>query len=191
MSDKLNCLNTEESLALLNGEDRATVSELLERSKLYFKPTPAESVPMRDIGAVADELTKTMDRLGGVETFNRGAVTESAKSVTGLKYDGGKPKISLIPIEAINEMATSFTYGANKYSADNYKNGLAFRRLLDASLRHILAIANGEDKDEESGLSHLGNALASLAMLAYMMKNKPEFDDRYKGGAENIEKVNK
>lgn len=160
MQDKLGCLNTEESLKILNSEKEELVSELLERSKLYFRQKPDEVGPMRDIGAV----------------------TKTPESVTGLKYDGGKPKISLIPIEAINEMAASFTYGAEKYSSDNFKTGLSYRRLLDAALRHILAVANNEDLDEESGLPHLGNALASLAMLSYMMKNKPEFDDRYKGG---------
>jgi len=148
MENKLNCLNTEESLKVL-----APVSELLEQLKPSFIPKPNEL-----------------------------AVTESAKSVTGLKFDGNKPKISLIPTEAITEMAIAFTYGANKYAADNFKNGVAYRRLLDAALRHILAISNNEDEDSESGNTHIGHALASLAMLAYMMKNRPEFDDRYKGG---------
>lgn len=120
---------------------------------------------------------------GGVEltlvSKSTKSVTKTPESVTGLKYDDNKPKISLIPREALLEMATALTYGAKKYSADNFKAGIKYRRLLDAALRHILAVADGEDTDE-SGNSHLSHALASLAMLAYMMKNKPEFDDRYR-----------
>lgn len=99
---------------------------------------------------------------------------------TGNKLDNGKPKISLIPSEAIIEMAIAFTYGANKYASDGFKGGISYRRLLDAAFRHILAISNGEDVDSESGNSHVGHAMASLAMLTYMMKNKPNLDDRYK-----------
>ena len=105
---------------------------------------------------------------------------EDFLSKEGVKLDSSKPKISLIPSEAINEMAIAFTYGANKYAADNFKGGIAYRRLLDAAFRHLLAISNGEDVDSESGNSHVGHAMASLAMLCYMMKNKPQFDDRYK-----------
>lgn len=98
----------------------------------------------------------------------------------GTKLDNGKPRISLIPIEALTECGIAFTYGAKKYDDDNFKKGIKYRRLLDAAFRHMMAIADGEDIDLESGNSHIGHALASLAMLSYMMKNKPEFDDRFK-----------
>ena len=98
----------------------------------------------------------------------------------GTKNDTGKPRISLIPREALEGMARALTFGAKKYSADNFKNGLAYRRLLDASMRHIIAWADGENLDPESRLSHLDHALASLAMLKFMEQNRPEMDDRYK-----------
>ena len=99
----------------------------------------------------------------------------------GKKYDNGKPRISLIPREAIEGAAMALTYGAKKYEEDhNYKKGLLFSRLVDASMRHIIAWADGENLDPESGLSHLDHALASLAMLKFMEQNRPEMDDRYK-----------
>lgn len=100
----------------------------------------------------------------------------------GSKYDGGKPRISLIPREALWGMAQALTYGANKYAADNYKLGIEYRRVADAALRHLTAWLDGEETDSESGLSHLDHALASLAMLKYMAINVPEMDDRYKKG---------
>lgn len=100
----------------------------------------------------------------------------------GSKYDGGKPRISLIPREALWGMAQALTYGAVKYSADNYKLGIEYRRVADAALRHLTAWLDGEETDPESGLSHLDHALASLAMLKYMAINVPEMDDRYKKG---------
>jgi len=106
---------------------------------------------------------------------------KATKGAEGDKLDQGKPKVSLIPTEAILEMAKAFTYGANKYEADNFKKGIAYRKLIDAALRHILAISAGEDVDDESKNNHVGHAMASLAMLCYMMKHRPDLDDRYKG----------
>lgn len=101
-------------------------------------------------------------------------------SSLGTKHDSGKPKVSLIPTEAILEMATALTYGASKYGTDNFKAGISYRRLLDAAMRHLLAFSAGEDIDAESGNTHVSHALASLAMLVYTIKNNPGFDDRYK-----------
>jgi hypothetical protein len=98
----------------------------------------------------------------------------------GIKHDGGKPRISLIPREALEGAAKALTFGANKYNAHNFKKGLQYSRLVDAAMRHIIAWVNGEDNDPESGLSHIDHALASLSMLKYMEANKPEMDDRYK-----------
>lgn len=108
------------------------------------------------------------------------ALNATGQDPIGKKFDSNKPKVSLVPSEAILEMAKAFTYGANKYGADNFKNGIAYRRLLDAAMRHILAISAGEEIDPESGNSHVGHAMASLAMLAYMMAHKPENNDIYK-----------
>lgn len=98
--------------------------------------------------------------------------------MSGIKYDAGKPAISLIPSEAVEETAIALTYGANKYGRHNYKKGMKHSRLYDAAMRHLLAYNKGEDIDAESGNSHLAHAAASIAMLIYMTKNRPDLDDR-------------
>jgi hypothetical protein len=98
----------------------------------------------------------------------------------GIKHDNGKPRISLIPREALEGAAKALTFGANKYNAHNFKKGIEYSRLVDAVMRHLIAWVDGEDNDFESGLSHLDHALASLSMLKYMEVNKTEMDDRYK-----------
>lgn len=100
--------------------------------------------------------------------------------MSGKKFDQKKAPISLIPREAIEEEAKALAFGANKYGRYNFREGIEYTRLIDAALRHILAIADGEDLDEESQCFHAGNARANLGMLLYMMKHKPEKDDRYK-----------
>lgn len=98
----------------------------------------------------------------------------------GTKHDGQKPKLALIPKEAIWGMGDALTFGANKYGQHNFRNGLEYTALVSAAMRHLTAWVDGENIDSESGLSHLDHALASLAMLKYMEVNKPEMDDRYK-----------
>ena len=98
--------------------------------------------------------------------------------MSGKKFDNGKPNMTYIPIEAMYEMAKAFTYGAQKYGDDNFREGLSVRRQIAASLRHIYQFLDIEDIDEESQCKHIGCALASLAMAAYTIERKPEFDDR-------------
>lgn len=98
--------------------------------------------------------------------------------MSGIKYDAGKPKIHLIPKEALEMMASALEYGAVKYDKRNYEKGIEYTRLVDATLRHIIKWMHKQDLDDESGLNHVSHALANLSMLAYMIHNKKEFDDR-------------
>lgn len=97
----------------------------------------------------------------------------------GKKFDQGKPPISLIPRQAIEGCAQAFAYGAKKYGTHNYRKGISYSRLLDACMRHVVAFADGEDKDPESDLSHIYHALACLSMLSYMESLGEGYDDRH------------
>lgn len=97
----------------------------------------------------------------------------------GVKNDELKPQLDLIPYEALVETAKAFMYGAKKYGRWNYKKGLEYSRLINASLRHINQYKEGENLDIESKVCHLGHAMASLAMLIDSIKNRPDLDDRY------------
>lgn len=98
---------------------------------------------------------------------------------SGIKFDGDKPDMTLIPREAMLQMAEAFTHGAKKYGRHNFRGGLAISRQVAAALRHIYQFLDGENIDQESHCSHLGSALASLAMACYTLENKPKLDDRY------------
>lgn len=97
----------------------------------------------------------------------------------GTKYDDGKPPISLIPRSAIEEEAMVLAFGAKKYAADNWRKGFAYRRLIDAALRHMFAIADGEDYDPETGLLHAAHARCCLGFLIEHYKEGLGHDDRY------------
>lgn len=96
------------------------------------------------------------------------------------KYDAGKPQLSLIPYTALHQLTRALEFGAKKYGRDNWKRGMNYTRLIDATLRHILAFNEGENRDKESGISHLGHAMANLAFLIdYTIKQRGT-DDRTK-----------
>ena len=98
----------------------------------------------------------------------------------GVKFDQGKPRMSLMPFNALASIASVFTYGAEKYSADNWRDGMRWRRMADAMLRHVGAWLEGEDLDDESNLPHLAHAGCCLLMLLGMVLSGKGEDDRWR-----------
>jgi hypothetical protein len=87
----------------------------------------------------------------------------------GVKHDEDKPKFSLMKPDALMEMVAVLTYGAKKYSPDNWKLlGNARQRYFDAANRHLWQWYGGEERDPESGLHHLAHAMSSLMFLIQM-----------------------
>ena len=81
----------------------------------------------------------------------------------GIKYDGEKPKMNLLPPKAIVEVAKVLTFGAEKYGAENWKELEDLQnRYTAGALRHIFAHMDGEKLDPETGLSHMAHALCCL-----------------------------
>lgn len=86
--------------------------------------------------------------------------------LTGIKYDSGKLLLGAIPPTAEAIIAEVLTFGAKKYSRDNWKllDNLE-ERYMDAALRHINLHRRGELIDVESGLPHLAHAACCLMFL--------------------------
>ena len=99
---------------------------------------------------------------------------------SGIKNDQEKAPMSLLDYYALEQIALVLKFGAQKYAPHNWRNGFQFTRLTDASLRHIGQWLSGEDKDQESGISHIAHAACSMLFLLWMERNKPELDDRWK-----------
>lgn len=90
---------------------------------------------------------------------------EIEKAQEGKKNDAEKPDLSLLPKVFLDGTARAFMHGEKKYGRYNYRNGMAWHRLVGAALRHLSAFNNNEDIDSDSGNSHLSHAAASIAML--------------------------
>lgn len=92
--------------------------------------------------------------------------------MNGVKYDTNKAEYGLIPANALHEIAKVLTYGATKYSRDNWRQvPERERRYYDALMRHLWAIRRGEPADEETGMSHYAHAGACLLFLLEMEIN--------------------
>ena len=84
----------------------------------------------------------------------------------GMKYDGGKPEMTLLPPWALESVAKVLTFGAKKYAPDNWKyveNGEY--RYKNAAERHINEFKKGNINDPESGLPHLAHAICCLMFI--------------------------
>lgn len=115
--------------------------------------------------------------------------THKTETKCGVKHNKGKPEFSHTPVEFEIGVAKAFTYGAQKYDADNFRNGISTRELLDAMDRHMRLEKSGVEKDEESGLPHWAHAAASLAMYVFMIKQRPSFDNRFKYTEEEKKRI--
>ena len=110
----------------------------------------------------------------------------SVSSTGGEK--GVKPaRYSLLPVEALEQVAELYARGAEKYAEHNWRLGYDWSKSYDSLMRHANAFWRGEDIDEEMGLPHMAAvAFHSLTLLTFMVEH-PEFDDRFK--REIIEKT--
>lgn len=108
-------------------------------------------------------------------TYNS-SLTQPERKET-LKFDQNKPDFTLIPQEALLEIAVVFTKGADKYGVFNYSHGTKYRRYIAAAMRHLNQWLRGEDIDE-IGTNHLANAAASIMMVLDSQKTNKGSDDR-------------
>jgi hypothetical protein len=97
----------------------------------------------------------------------------------GVKYDEGKLRLDLVPVDALREIAKVLTFGANKYADRNWEKGMKYSRVYGALLRHVTSFWGGESVDPETGISHLAHAGCCLMfLLAFEQREMTDFDDR-------------
>lgn len=101
-------------------------------------------------------------------------------ATTGIKYDQEKVDMSLLSSIAIYKISQVMSFGKKKYTAHNWRGGFIWSRPAAAALRHLFSWLGGEDKDPETGLSHLAHAACCIMFLLEFETTRPDLDDRYK-----------
>lgn len=89
----------------------------------------------------------------------------------GIKYDKMKDRWDLVPFNELKEVVEVITYGANKYSDDNWKK-VSIERYFSALMRHITTYKTGEIIDKESKKNHLAHAITNLLFIMWHENNK-------------------
>lgn len=99
------------------------------------------------------------------------------QSNVGMKLDSDKVRMDLLDAKALEGLASVLTFGAKKYAAHNWRNGIANSRLIAALLRHLMAIQRGEYTDPESGLPHIDHVGCCWMFLSNNLKEREDLDD--------------
>ena len=101
----------------------------------------------------------------------------------GRKDDAGKPRMDLIPPEAMVALGIVLSGGALKYGERNWEKGFAWGRSVAALQRHLTAWVAGQNYDQETGLPHLWHVLTNSAFLVAFEMRGIGTDDRPVGCA--------
>jgi hypothetical protein len=126
-----------------------------------------EAVPILD---AESGFTSTLD--AAAHFFPK--PTENPKEAAGRE----KCPMQLLPPEFLIQTANVMGAGASKYGAWNFRDTpIKLSTYLGAMMRHLTAIADGEDIDE-SGFPHIAHIGASCAILLDAAKHGKLIDDR-------------
>lgn len=113
--------------------------------------------------------------------MNQDGIATEDIPLKAVKFDSGKPQWELLSFIALHEVAKVMTHGATKYDAHNWRNGFRWTRPIGAALRQIAAFMWGEDKDKDSGLSHLAHAMCCLMFVLEHQMLSMGVDGRWTG----------
>jgi hypothetical protein len=97
---------------------------------------------------------------------------------TAIKFDEDKLNWSLLPWDSIEEILKVLEFGAGKYNPWNWADGEGFKfsRLFNSGMRHFIAwFWKKEDKDPETGLSHLAHLGCNVLFLLHYIVNNNKF----------------
>ena len=93
-----------------------------------------------------------------------------------------KDPLHLLPTVALRQEARVLKLGADKYGIYNWRetDGVAASTYSASIMRHLLQYMDGEDADDESGMSHLAHIKATCSILLDANSVGKLIDDRMK-----------
>ena len=127
-----------------------------------------------ELGGVVDERGNTfyIDENGDALTKVNGISKDQSA-----KADKGKLELSLVNPQLVKAVAEVRMYGTEKYGDSENWRKVEPKRYVDALYRHLLAYIEGNEVDEESGLSHLSHMACNISFLLdeeYLKEHKGE-----------------
>lgn len=96
----------------------------------------------------------------------------------GLRFNTGKDRWDLLPMDATEQVVKVLTRGAEKYAERNWERGMKWSICQGSLLRHMAKVSMGERNDQESGLPHMAHvACNALFLLSYELRGLGRLDD--------------
>lgn len=104
-------------------------------------------------------------------------------SSVGERKNAGKLSWRYFPLSLVEPLMEVGAKGALKYPAFNFLKGMKVEDCMDSLKRHLMKFESHEhsDNDEETGLNHMAHCAWNALVICYMIKTRPDLDDRYKG----------
>ena len=123
-----------------------------------------------EIGGVVDERGNILftkgDTIGILHQLKEDwSALETTDTDQSAKADKGKLELSLVNPELVKAVAEVRMYGTKKYGDSENWRKVEPKRYVDALYRHLLAYIEGNEVDEESGLSHLAHMACNISFL--------------------------
>lgn len=101
--------------------------------------------------------------------------TNNPKDLLGIK----KVQLALLPGPGVIEGARAMEFGAEKYGPYNWRDRtVSYSVYLNAMLRHMYSLLDGQDAAPDSGVHHLGHIIANAAILLDARASGKLIDDR-------------
>lgn len=103
------------------------------------------------------------------------------------------PLMSVVPNTALLHLGQAMQNGAKKYGAFNYREaGVRASIYVDAATRHLGAwFDSRQELAEDSGVHHLGHAMACMAILLDCIESGMVIDDRPKVAGKTVEMIDR
>ena len=98
----------------------------------------------------------------------------------GIKADQEKPRMDLLPPDAMLAVGRVLASGAQRYGDRNWERGMDWGRVIAAAHRHLFAIQMGEDYDWETGEPHAAHLACCALFLTAFLQRGIGNDDRNK-----------
>lgn len=94
------------------------------------------------------------------------------------KFDDGKMRISIVPLQILSDIAEVREYGIAKYkNPDNWRR-VDIERYANALFRHFAAFLHAPDSvDVESGLAHYKHMACNMAFICELMAGQMRMDN--------------
>lgn len=94
-----------------------------------------------------------------------------------------KAPLRYVPPALMIEASGPMEDGAMKYGPFNWREQpVEMVTYLEAAIRHLLAVLDGQDFAEDSGHSHIGHAISGLGIIADAKANGTLIDNRFAPG---------